>query len=125
VIEDNLTHVKLAHLVLSAAGPRVRDVETAERAFSAIKQEKPEVILLDLALHSMDGLTLVRQLKADPEARAIPIIAVTSDPDRFKIKRCGGRSLRSVFSQTNQYARIARLGERFGGRSLIHRWLKD
>jgi two-component system, cell cycle response regulator len=86
VIEDDPTHLKLAKVVLSAAGHKVRDADAAERAFDAIKQERPDVILLDLVLPAMDGLTLVRKLKADPETSAISVVAVTSYPERFTMK---------------------------------------
>jgi CheY-like chemotaxis protein len=50
----------------------------------SIKRQKPDLILIDLALPGVDGLTLVRDLKAAPETRAIPIVAVTAYLDRFK-----------------------------------------
>ena len=84
VIEDDPTHLKLANLVLSAAGHQVSDAEAAEQALLTIKKEQPDVILLDLALPDMDGLTLVHKLKADAQTRAIPIVAVTSYPDQFR-----------------------------------------
>jgi two-component system cell cycle response regulator len=84
VAEDNPSHLKLAHLVLSAAGHKVSNAEAAEQVLEAINQDKPHVILLDLNLPDMDGLTLVRTLKADPRTRDIHIVAVTSYPDRFK-----------------------------------------
>jgi len=86
VVEDNPSHLKLAHLVLSAAGYKVNAVEAAEQAFNSIKQEKPQVILLDLELPGMDGLTLVRKLKADAETRDIHVIVVTAYPDRYTRK---------------------------------------
>ena len=86
MIEDDPTHLKLATLVLSAAGLNVSEAEAAERAFAAISQEKPEVILVDLGLPGMDGLTLIRTLKANPETRMIPIVAVTAYADRFTKK---------------------------------------
>jgi two-component system, cell cycle response regulator len=69
--------------VLGAAGHQVSDAEAAEQAFHSIKLQKPDVILLDLVLPGMDGLTLVRKLKADPETRSIPVVAVTAYLDRF------------------------------------------
>ena len=81
VVEDNPSHLKLARLVLSAAGHKVSDAEAAEQAFNSIKQEEPKVILLDLILPDMDGLALVRKLKADPETRDIHVIVVTAYPD--------------------------------------------
>ena len=84
VVDDNASHLKLAHLVLSAAGHKVSNAEAAEQVFKSIEQDRPQVILLDLNLPGMDGLTLVRTLKADPRTRDIRIVAVTSYPDLFK-----------------------------------------
>ena len=61
VIEDQPTQLKLAHHVLSSAGHNVTDAEAAEQAFAAIKRDRPELILLDLLLPDIDGLTLVRR----------------------------------------------------------------
>jgi CheY-like chemotaxis protein len=83
VIEDNPSHLKLAHHVLSAAGYHVNDAGAAGQAVAAIKADKPQLILMDLELPGMDGLALVRQLKADPETADIQIVAVTSYPERF------------------------------------------
>ena len=83
VIEDNPSHLKLAHQVLSAAGFSVDDAKSAEQAFAAIKADKPQVILLDLELPGMNGLALVRKLKADPETADIQVVAVTSFQERF------------------------------------------
>ncbi|MBV8376105.1 MAG: response regulator, partial [Verrucomicrobia bacterium] len=66
MIDDDPSHLKLAHLVLRAAGHRVSNAEAAENALNSIKLAKPELILLDLALPGMDGLRLVRELKANP-----------------------------------------------------------
>ena len=49
-----------------------------------IMLDKPHVILLDLELPGMGGLTLVRKLKADPTTRNIHVVAVTSYPERYK-----------------------------------------
>lgn len=83
VIEDQPLQSKLAHHVLKAAGHTVNSIEAAEQAFASIKGDRPQIILLDMALPGMDGITLVRRLKADPETRDIHIVAVTSYPERF------------------------------------------
>jgi CheY-like chemotaxis protein len=83
VIEDNPSHSKLVHHVLSAAGHSVNAVEMAAQAIASIKAEKPQLILVDLELPGMHGLSLVRELKVDPETADIQIVAVTSYPERF------------------------------------------
>ena len=83
VVEDQLAELKLMHHVLSAAGNEVREAAAAEIAFASIKEELPDIILTDIALPGMDGLELVRRLKADPATRDIPVVVVTSYPDRY------------------------------------------
>ncbi len=83
VIEDHAVELKLADLVLSTAGHQVMAVGTAEQAFAAIQAARPQVILLDIELPGMDGLTLLRKLKADPATRGIRVVAVTSYPERY------------------------------------------
>jgi CheY-like chemotaxis protein len=83
VIEDHPAQLKLAHHVLSAAGHDVSDAGAAEQAFTAIKMDRPQLILLDLLLPDIDGLTLVRRLKADADTRDIHVVAVTSYPEAY------------------------------------------
>jgi CheY-like chemotaxis protein len=83
VIEDHPAQLKLAHVVLSTAGHEVSDAVAAEQAFTTIKTDRPQIILLDLALPGMDGLTLMRRLKGDPNTRDIPVVAVTSYPEKY------------------------------------------
>jgi CheY-like chemotaxis protein len=83
VIEDQPAQLKLAHHVLSADGHDVKGVAAAEAAFAVIKTDRPQIILLDLLLPDIDGLTLVRRLRADPETRDIKVVAVTSYPEEY------------------------------------------
>lgn len=83
IVEDHPGQLKLAHHVLSAAGHEVHDATAADQVFAAIKKDRPELVLLDLVLPDMDGLTLVRRLKADPDTRDIHVVAVTSFPEKY------------------------------------------
>jgi two-component system cell cycle response regulator len=83
VIEDRAVDTKLAVLVLSTVGHHVSAVEAAEQAFAAIKKDRPQLILLDLDLPGMDGLALVRKLKADLDTHDIHIVAVTFYSEKY------------------------------------------
>ena len=83
VIEDHTVDLKLADLVLSTAGHDVSAAGAAEQAFAAIQEDRPQLILLDLDLPGMDGIALVRKLKADPDTRDIRVVAVTGYPEKF------------------------------------------
>lgn len=83
VIEDEAIDRKLVGAVLRTDGHSVRDGASAQDALAAIRTDPPDIILLDLRLPGVDGLTLARQLKGEPATRHIPIIAVTAYPERF------------------------------------------
>ncbi|HEV7427014.1 MAG TPA: response regulator [Thermoanaerobaculia bacterium] len=83
VVEDQPTELKLAVQVLSAAGFEVDEAVAAHGALAAIEADPPDIILLDLSLPDVDGLTLARKLKANPATRGILIVAVTSYPEGF------------------------------------------
>lgn len=83
VVEDDATHRKLMTVVLQNGGYHVCEKCSAEEAFQAIIAAPPDLILLDLKLPGMDGLTLARQLKQDGRARHIPIVAVTAAIEQF------------------------------------------
>jgi CheY-like chemotaxis protein len=83
VVEDQPGELKLAIHVLSAAGHEVAPAMAAEEALAAIAANRPTIILLDLSLPGMDGLTFARKLKADPSTNEILIVGVTSYPEKF------------------------------------------
>jgi CheY-like chemotaxis protein len=83
VVEDEPASLKLAHLVLTAAGYEVTNADAAGKAVEEILRSEPEAILLDLELPGIDGLTLARNLKRDPKTQHIAIIAITAFPESY------------------------------------------
>ena len=78
LVEDNPINMRLAVAVLEADGLRVERVVDAEQALVLLETYTPDLILTDIALPGMDGLSFTRRLKADPRLRHIPIIALTA-----------------------------------------------
>jgi CheY-like chemotaxis protein len=87
VVEDEPASLKLAHLVLTAEGYEVAQAEAAAEAIEEIVRCEPDVILLDLELPGVDGLTLARNLKRNPATRHIAIVAITAFPERYSRER--------------------------------------
>jgi CheY-like chemotaxis protein len=71
-------NLKLASRALEFQGYRVLQAANAEGAQAVLAQARPALILMDLALPGMDGLTLTRRLKAEPATKGIPIVAMTA-----------------------------------------------
>ncbi len=78
LIEDNAVNRRLAQFLLKSQGYEVWEVTTAPEAFESLKERQPDLILMDIQLPGIDGLTATRQLKADAATRDIPVLAVTS-----------------------------------------------
>ncbi len=78
VVEDNEKNRKLMRVILKAKGFSVIEATTGEEALNILKNQKPDIILMDIQLPGVDGLTLTKQIKADATSSAIPIIAVTA-----------------------------------------------
>ena len=78
VIDDNPTNLKLVSDLLEFEGHRILKAVDAEVAQVVLSGTLPSLILMDIALPGMDGLTLTRKLKADQRTRHIPIVALTA-----------------------------------------------
>lgn len=78
IVDDNAVNLKLASSILEVERLRVARAGDAEQALEAIQHAKPTLILMDISMPGMDGLTLTRKLKSDPDTRDIIIVALTA-----------------------------------------------
>jgi CheY-like chemotaxis protein len=78
VVDDNPTNLKLVSDLLAFEGHEVLKAMDAEQAQVVLNEVLPDLILMDIALPGMDGLTLTRQLRADARTRHIRIVALTA-----------------------------------------------
>jgi len=92
IVEDNEKNLKLVRDVLQYKGYQTIEAGTGEDAVRLAKARIPDLVLMDIQLPGMDGITALGQLRADPATRAIPVIAVTASAmthDRKKIMAAG------------------------------------
>jgi CheY-like chemotaxis protein len=78
IVEDNPVNLKLTADVLQAGGYEVDKAADAEHAQELLAHTTPDLILMDIALPGIDGLTLTRRLKADAKLRHVPVLAITA-----------------------------------------------
>ena len=78
IIEDNEKNRKLARDVLQVKGYRTIETETAEEGLKLAVEQSPALILMDIQLPGMDGITALKQLRADPKTKNIRAIAITA-----------------------------------------------
>lgn len=78
VVDDNPSNLKLFTYLLAQSGYTVTTAASAEQALDVLAELVPDLIIMDLQLPGVDGLTLTRQLKAEPRMKDVPIVAVTA-----------------------------------------------
>jgi two-component system cell cycle response regulator DivK len=77
-VEDNEYNRKIVRRLLSRTSYRLREATDGEAALGMVREERPDLILMDVQLPKMSGLDVTRALRADPATTDIPIIVVTS-----------------------------------------------
>jgi CheY-like chemotaxis protein len=105
VVDDNSTNRKLVSDVLEFDGYRILQASDAESAQEIIRSTPPDLILMDIALPGMDGLTLTRLLKADENTRHIIIVALTAfamkgDDAKAREAGCDGYITKPIDTRT-------------------------
>lgn len=92
IVEDNEKNLKLVRDVLQFKGYQTIEAVTGEDGVRLAKERRPALVLMDIQLPGIDGITALGQLRADAATRAIPVIAVTASAmthDRQKIMAAG------------------------------------
>ncbi|WP_366554525.1 response regulator [Aquibaculum sediminis] len=92
VVEDNELNMKLFHDLLEAQGYSVLQTRDGLDALRIAREQRPDLILMDIQLPEVSGLEVTKWLKEDDELRRIPVIAVTAfamKGDEEKIREGG------------------------------------
>jgi len=96
VVEDNDMNMQLVEYLLEEGGYDIVKAASGEEALTITRTgQPPDLILMDIHLPGMDGLSVVREMKSDGRTKRIPILALTAhamrgDKDRFLEAGCDG-----------------------------------
>ena len=91
-VEDNEVNRRIVRDLLRRTSYRLLEASDGESGMAIARQERPDLILMDLQLPDISGFDAVRQLKDNAETRPIPIVAVTAFAmvgDERKALTCG------------------------------------
>jgi two-component system cell cycle response regulator DivK len=93
IVEDNELNMKLFHDLLEASGMEILQTRNGTDALKVAKQERPDLIVMDIQLPEMSGLEVTERIKSDPDLKPIPVIAVTAfamkgDEERIRAAGC-------------------------------------
>lgn len=93
-IEDNYSNRVLVRRILEAEGFEVIEADNAVDGLAAAQQSPPDLILMDLSMPELDGLTATRTLRQTPGLEHVPVVALTAhvmqDDRRRALEVCDG-----------------------------------
>ena len=95
IVEDNELNMKLFNDLLRANGYATLPMRNGYEALDALKEHRPDLIIMDIQLPEISGLEVTKRIKQDEALRAIPVIAVTAfamkgDEERIRQGGCEG-----------------------------------
>jgi two-component system cell cycle response regulator DivK len=93
IVEDNELNMKLFNDLLEAHGYQTLKTASGSEAMELARAHKPDLVLMDIQLPEVSGEVVTEWMKADPELKSIPIVAVTAfamkgDEERIRAKGC-------------------------------------
>jgi len=88
-VDDEPDVAQLVRLYLEKSGYQAIVATSGQEAIDKARQERPDLITLDILLPDMDGFTVLERLKADPETASIPVVVITIVQDRDRAIRLG------------------------------------
>lgn len=86
IVEDEPGTVEMYRIVLEVEGFRVRVAYTLSSAISALEEEVPDLVLLDVVLRDSSGLDLCHHIRDDPTTADLPVIIVSNLGSEEQIK---------------------------------------
>jgi two-component system cell cycle response regulator DivK len=105
LVEDHGLNVELIRDLLAGARWAVLHVTAAEEALLAVRNERPDLLLMDIALPGMDGLEATRILKSSPATRDLCIVILTAramqgDEERARAAGCDAYLTKPIDTRT-------------------------
>jgi len=78
-IEDDANNRMLVKRILLAYGMEVEEADNAQKGIAMALSNPPDLILMDMSMPEMDGLTATRRIRETPQISQIPIVALTAN----------------------------------------------
>ena len=87
LVEDDPLLVDIYSTKLKQGGFEVRVVDQGEKAFAAVQEEKPALVLLDIVLPHMDGWDILRQIKESEELKNTKVVILSNLGQKEEIEK--------------------------------------
>ena len=86
VVDDTPQNVRLLEAVLTPKGYTVTSASSGEEALAMVRQQQPDLILLDVVMEPMDGFVVCRRLREDPTTAFLPVVMITASGEKERLQ---------------------------------------
>ena len=111
VVEDNLDNYELVRTILELAGYDTFLAVNGRDGVNAARKQKPDLILMDMALPELDGWDATKRIREDPETANIPMVALTVHTLPVDRKRALDAGVNAYLSKPFDAAQLIQLVE--------------
>jgi two-component system, OmpR family, alkaline phosphatase synthesis response regulator PhoP len=87
VVDDEIAVRMICSFNLEAAGLEVQEAVDGDEALAAVRERRPDLVLLDVMMPKRDGWAVAAELRADPETRDLPVVFLTARVDEADRRR--------------------------------------
>ena len=85
IVDDQPDQIRFAGEILKSAGYRVYVATSGKRALSFLETRKPDLIVLDIKMEDIDGITVCGKIKNNPDTKEIPVIFLTAQDEETSV----------------------------------------
>jgi PAS domain S-box-containing protein len=92
IVDDNVDAAETLQMVVSTMGHDAETAHDGRAALEAARSRRPDIVLLDISMPGMDGFTVARRIRSEPELRKIRVVALTGfgqQDDRRRTREAG------------------------------------
>ena len=113
IVEDNAVTRQIMRLSLAPQGYQIIEAEDGTTAISKMAEYQPALVIQDLALPDIDGLSLAQTLHSLPGREEIPIVAFSAFVDRLEEARASNDLFKAFIPKPIEPAKLVSLVKRF------------
>lgn len=114
IVDDLAIFREPIEVVLTARGYRVNTASNGQDAMASLSCDRPDLILLDLGMPIMDGISVLRLIRGSAAFKSIPVVVLSAESERERVKEAvslgiSGYMLKSQFSLKDMQVRVAQI----------------